>query len=354
MTEQPIKTKHHYVPVCYLREFTPSGAKDAPIRVTDLDTGERWTSRPAKSGCENDYNSVEGDLRSDAIEDVFSQIESSSAPIWKRMIESGKVPSDPHELNWMMNFLALLQARTKPNRRALHQMHVSVYNKITDLITATPERFEGQIRKMKGDGVDIPELPEGTTLEDVRRKIRDGSIFLDANIHNNYYIEKMMEHIDLMLHLFHDRHWSVCDLSSTGVQLITSDDPVSNVWTIPMPPIHPPGFGMTKTMVVVPLNTRKVLLGAFDPKDLEIQPSRELALRLNHVTLGRAFRFVYSADEDISFIDAEEASGDTLDLDTFISERLKEHGKSDEKKYVHEFGPLIILSPSREPNSILL
>lgn len=79
--EQPIKIRHHYVPVCYLRLFTPSQSSDDVLNALDLDTGKLWPSCPKRLAFENDYNSVDGDLRSDSFEDAFAKVENGAAPL---------------------------------------------------------------------------------------------------------------------------------------------------------------------------------------------------------------------------------------------------------------------------------
>lgn len=347
----PIKIRHHYVPVCYLRMFTPTQSAEDCLICTDLKSTKKWPSSPNAVAFENGYNSVEGDLRSDAVEDVFASVEMNAAPILHKMIFEKKFPQDPIDFNWLMNFFALLQARTKPNRKAIHDMYLTMSEAMINLVTSTPERFASHIAEIEESGISILELLEGRSLEDIRPKMRDGSLKLEANIHNNYYLDKMFNQFDTVLHILSERHWRIFDFSDCDIKLLTSDDPVSIVWREKMPLLQPPGFGMPKTLVIIPLDPKTAMIGAFEPELLNLKVSEELALKINHITLGHTFRFTYSCDNNPQFAKATHPGLSKGNFADFIQQRAKAIPSN---SYAHQIGPLVVLSRQLEPNHIII
>ena len=346
--ENTVKVRHHYVPVLYLRSFTDTGHQGGRIYAKDLDTGKKWPSTPRALAFENDYNSVDGELRADAFEDALAEVESKTAASWHKMIATKSFPTNATEQNDILNLLALQETRTKPNRRATFNLQEAAYKKLHEVLTSTPEIFAGQIAIAKAAGVDIPELPPGITLEDVRKRSRDGSIIVTADIPTGFYIKRMFEHADLILKNFSCRTWKLFDFSKYGVEIVTSDDPVSLCWASKAPPIKSPGFGFLNTLVIVPASPETVLIGSFEEGHLSINPSRELALSLNEITVKHSFRFIFSRQDDVMF-----SNNGYANLSKSIEEEIKYRVANDRistnRSFVYELGPMIVLTDERDP-----
>jgi len=354
MNKTQLKIKHHYVPVCYLGGFTEVASKSNCLHVLDLDTMKSWKDLPKNVACENDYNSVDGDLPADAFEDSFAEIEAATAPIWHRMIETKTVPTDPEELHWLMNFLTLLLLRTKPSRKLIDDMYLACAQGAIDLVTSTPERFESQIKQMQDAGIDMPELNQGIPLEQIRQSMRDGSLEMSVENHNNYYLIKMGEQSVKVLEVLHARNWAIWDFTDTEVNLFTSDDPVSVVWNKPTPQIHPAGFGLSGTLAIIPLTTNLALIGAFERELLVTKTSSLLARRVNGVTLGHAFRFIYSSDDSRKATIANESGDVEVCLDSYLKKRVDSNRHSHQHTNVHRMGSLIRCAAEKVPNYINL
>ena len=73
---------HHYVPQCYLNNFT-SGGK---ILAVDLQNGKHFRTNPKNVAQERDFNRVESnEVAPDYLEKQYREFESEVAPILKAL-----------------------------------------------------------------------------------------------------------------------------------------------------------------------------------------------------------------------------------------------------------------------------
>jgi hypothetical protein len=253
-----------------------------------------------------------------------------------------------------MNFLALLASRTKPSRKLMHDLQHAAVKKMLDVVSATPERFESQIRKVERETGKPIQLPPDINLEDIRKEYFRGAFELRVNIHNNQIMTETLKFVRDFLKLFYARQWAVIDFSNIHCEIVTSDDPVSIAWNVDSPHSRSPGFGMENTRVFIPISSQKVLVGAFRKSLLQLSPSHELALKINHITLAHAFRFAFSGSGEPKFQSASNNSNHPTTICELVKNRQLEGKTSEQIRFVNELGPMIALARNYNPNSLLI
>ncbi len=287
------KRKHHYIPCYYLKHFATPCSRRGKIYVVDLKSAVIRPSIVEQVGFENNYFSLEGNCASDALEELLAGREGELSDAWQRMVDNKTFPTDPTDRNWIVNVIVMISARNPARRSTIEKMFTDLYRAAMDLTASDPDLFESKLREsMEGDDVALGEL-DHTDVEALRQSYLSGEFRITAEIPNNFYITETAE-ISLTLHKnFHARHWSLLDFSSTNIKIISSDDPVccfmlqSNNETIIA------GFGMLKSLVIVPVNSSLVLVGAFRKEEFEIEQSESNARLFNRIIIEQAYRFLY-------------------------------------------------------------
>jgi hypothetical protein len=100
------------------------------------------------------------------------------------------------------------------------------------------------------------------------------------------------------------RTW--CILISSSGNLISSDRPVSIVFTVAAPPFLSPGFGLNHTEVTVPLSRHVLLRGVWkkQPRD-PVQMTRRWVGHYNTLRAIQATRFLFSPTENFPWTDGK-------------------------------------------------
>jgi len=190
---QKPKKRHHYVPACYLRLFSSDQTRNGALHVMDLDAGTCRVGTPESEASEKHYNTVQGCDPPDAFENAIMEFEKMTSPSWHKMISARHIPSDPDEYNNIMNFIAVLTLRTPPNRRSQHEFTSRLHTQVAHKLLSTAELFTASIERARADGVEMPSLPEGVSLEDARQSLLKNGFEIHVTIPNNSYIDRMTQ-----------------------------------------------------------------------------------------------------------------------------------------------------------------
>lgn len=313
------KKKHHFVPVSHLALFTQDGTKESILWVFDQKYGKQWDSVPGSVGFQKHLYRVDlPETEPDAIEDAFADVEDNVAPIIKEICISKKIP-EGEEYNWLINYVALLAERTPVRRDVFTKPMQDITKIMSQMMLATPERFESIKRRMKADGV---EINDNVSYEDMRKFILEENYTISFD--NNTHINNLLTAIDAIIPPLGARNWTVAYSPPEIGDFICSDNPVSLHWTTQKERgfWSSPGHGLTETEVSVPLSSRIMLLGRFEefPSNITIKSKRNLAI-LNSYTGMHADRFIYSKENDFLWFMRDNSIGNVADFKRLIHEK---------------------------------
>lgn len=294
---------HHYLPQCYLKGFAKSPNKKSQLHVFDLMTGKSFCTRPRNVGAVRDFNTVELEGHApDVIEKIFSQFETEVAKILDEIRVSQEMPIG-ESFNIFLNFVAHLAIRNPSVRQSMNKFETDIIERISDLTLATKERYESTISQMKESGVDVN---DSVTYEDVK-KFHDGKQYTIeiANIRN---IELEMTGIDAVLPTLAARRWTVVRADEMSGYFISSDHPVSLVWTDPklQGGFHPPGHGMRSTEIVFPVVKEMAIIGTFEDEERTVKANDRLVASINTRTFSYARKHIYSSKPAFKLLDRED------------------------------------------------
>lgn len=311
--------RHHFVPRFLLGGFTDSGEPDGFLCVHDLHGRQRrWRGRPTVAHV-RDYYKVDIEGHDSALaEDALAKIESFTAPIVRRIRDNDALPPR-EEFDLLLDFVATLAARV-PKRRAVMPRFVSdVARSVLDLVTATPERYAAQVRRLREEGKDIPEV----SFEEMRDFVRkDPQLEVDPT----WTVGNMFQEAQIIRRLLSWRTWSLLRAQEDAPNFICSDNPVSILPSTPrgVGPFGSVGWGMPDTFVLVPLYRRAALYGrlmALPPEPMEkrrIESAIPVGMRtvaaLNSATLASAEKHIYAPLSDFIWLKRDGTIGHASDL----------------------------------------
>lgn len=82
-----IPRKHHYVPVFYLANFTPSGRKDNLLYVHDIERRQSRQMTPKSIAFQKGYNTLQ-------VEESLSEFfEGPAATVIREILKTGELPA---------------------------------------------------------------------------------------------------------------------------------------------------------------------------------------------------------------------------------------------------------------------
>ncbi|QJD84254.1 DUF4238 domain-containing protein [Cohnella herbarum] len=259
------------------------------------------------------------DTKPDAIEDVFAYVEDNVAPIIKEVCNSHEIPDGVEDYNWLINYISLLAERTPARRKVYKKPMVDIAKRMSQMMLATPERFESIKLRMKENGV---EDDDKVSYEDLRKFIFEENYTISFD--NNTHVNNLLTAIDVIIPILGDRNWTVAYVPPEVGDFICSDNPVSLHWTTQKERgiWSSPGHGLRETEVSIPLSSRIMLLGRFEmlPPSIVISSKRNLAI-LNSYTGMYADRFIYSKENDFVWFKRDHTIGNVADFKLMIFEK---------------------------------
>jgi hypothetical protein len=136
------------------------------------------------------------------------------------------------------------------------------------------------------------------------------------NVNRGYLVAQAIKSADTVLPYLVERNWGLMVAGKGMPNFVCSDNPVSIVSTVPLPsPMSSPGFGMMRTMVLVRLTRRVVLLGMFEPVPplVPLDKAASVAL-INTYVVTSASRWVFSPEQDFIWLTPKGKVGHASDL----------------------------------------
>lgn len=170
--------RHHYVPQCYLRAFSVPRKKTHQLVVFDREVRKVFPTGTENIALERDFNrlDIEG-VSSDAIEVGLSKFESDLALALQRTISGGGFQNDDDRA-YVLNFVGLMALRNPRWRERRRQIREQIANTAMDLVLASKERFDSQMKRAKRDGFLAEELRRhlrGNERSSRQRRLSDRS-----------------------------------------------------------------------------------------------------------------------------------------------------------------------------------
>jgi len=145
--------RHHCVSPCYLKAFSIPRKKSSPIvNVFDRQSHKVFECGIHNVALEGDFNRIEIEgLKPDAFEKVMAVFEARLAPALARIIEARSF-ENKDDRAYLLNFIGLLALRTPRQREVVRNFHEQVAKRVLALALATPQRWEGEVKKAKAAG----------------------------------------------------------------------------------------------------------------------------------------------------------------------------------------------------------
>lgn len=326
-TKRTPARKHHYVPQFYLRGFTDEKGQ---LFVVDRPTEKTFRADPKNVAAQRDFNTVDVEgMAPDTIEKGLAEFEGEIAPALER-VKATKSLTNKTDRDLVMNLVCALAIRNPRQRATINDFVGEIAQQIAQLSLATEERWNGQVERMKADGV----WDNGTNLtyEDMKKFLEAGNYTIGVAKEFNIAME-IKQHEKLVQHIG-ARKWGVIVAKSGSGGFVTTDVPVCLRWSDDNDHgIYGPGFGVGGTQVVFPLSTDIALMGSFEGNEDMFEVDIFTVGRINSVIISNAAKQVYAHDYSFNYLrpfPEEIGSGATLVQD----ERFLAAGKSREGKVV--------------------
>lgn len=307
--------RHHYLPQFYLAGFTPSGKKEDKLWVFDLDTGKKFTTTTENVACEKDLYRWEGVTEhEDFLEtETFQKLDNKASKIIESILQTKTIPSkDTDEYSYLMQFIAAFKIRTPWSQKQNEELTEQIIRAITNVVTQSEERWQiFRNRALGEEGKDF-------SKEQMREVVFDESKYT-IKVQREAYLKTMSDRLKPLFEILWEREWSFCETQES--HLICSDYPLVVDWTIPNPSNKPPGLAHSNTAVSIPLTKKAVLIGSFE-KHFMSPISKELVGVINFLEAAvYAHRFIFSADEDFSWLKNDGYLGHAEELIKLIQNR---------------------------------
>ncbi len=303
------KANHHFIPQFYMRGFADGVGRKAKVFTFDSKTKTTFTTLVRNVGSRRHFFRVEAEgLDPNAVEDAMSEIEAEFAVHLIEVIEARAFPS-PEHFNSILNILANVSIRNPRLRGLMEGFHKEVAERITSLALSTEEIWESQMKQMREAGYPVK---DGLSYEDMKRF--NESKEYDLIIDQTYLIGLEFKMLDPVLECSANRKW--CFVSAPeGNQFICSDDPVVLTWVDARSKgPYPPGHGLSGTMVLFPLSSDLLLVGAYEdlPEKMLYAPDQVVAA--NTLIANYSTKQIYARDGSflIQLHDRGEVKGEDL------------------------------------------
>jgi hypothetical protein len=297
-----IARKHHILPECYLKGFAKH--RDKPkLYVLDATQQRHFHSAPTNLAAERDFNRVNlAGVAPDALENAYSRFESELAPALERTIVNRGFIHDA-DRNLVINLICMTAFRNPRLRESTRDFRERTLKLKFDLLTATPERWQTHLKRMREKGVDasIPEL----NYEELRKIVEEDKLNID--LPNEYHIKNELTWFEKMLPILLARKWSLLRAPRNTSGYVTSDHPVCLMFSNPRHRggFYSPGFGLAGTDVLFPISKELALAGTFEGEEREFDLNDFGVAAFNGCIISYARRQVYAQDGEFLYVMSE-------------------------------------------------
>lgn len=289
---------HHYVPQCYLRNF--SRKRDKPqLAVVDRVARKQFQVPPAKVAVERDFHRIEAEgLPPDALESAFSKFESKLSESLNRIIATRSVANE-EDFTHVLNLIALMSVKNPRQRGLFNDFQRDLFTRVMELVTSSPEIYNSQMRQARDAGA----LSDGepVSYEEMREFVRSRRFEIEIPTTRSLAFE--LDTFDVVLRTLVDRKWVLLRAKANSPGFITSDHPVCLTWSHPPtgPAIFGPGHAMRGTELLFPISSSLAIVGAFELEPAEVDISELGVALFNAKIISYAERQVYAQSFDFTY-----------------------------------------------------
>jgi hypothetical protein len=143
--------QHHYIPQCYLKGFVED-RKKPKLFATDIRARKSFSTHPKKVACERDFHRIDMEgLAPDILENSFSVFETELDQALRRIVAARSI-EDFNNRTYLFNLVGLIAIKNPRWRKIFADFEERVFKQVLRLQTATPERWESQVRKAREAG----------------------------------------------------------------------------------------------------------------------------------------------------------------------------------------------------------
>jgi hypothetical protein len=298
----PTARKHHYLPQCYLKSFAQLEGKNWQTWVLDLQKKRQFRTNIENVAAVRDFNriDIEG-VPIDAVEQALSALESRFADVFTEIINNQSLPTGENFII-LLNFIALVAARNPQFRNQLESLHDQLGRAAAEFLVADKKVWDNVTAKAKAKGI---KLDDTISYEDVKEFVKSDEY--EVKLHTTWRLDLELTAVDEVLKTLLQRRWAIVRIQNGTDSFICSDRPVSLRWNseVKQRPLFGPGFGMLKTILIMPIAHKLALLGTFESEGGAIVANSNQVAAINAATLAMTDRQVYSREQNFSYLNAD-------------------------------------------------
>lgn len=284
---------HHFVSKLYLKWFTSS---DGPTKsLYHLDKREGTFNRESikRIGTAANFNTVNVDgVEPEYFEQRYdSDFERPAAPVLYNIWKHQTLPTtDSEEFKQLLCFIALLYVRNP-----------SIRDPFVETLRGVQEKWESlelQLAFERLHGVRRQHLPRLGTGPSIPKEALNPS--RSSQVPREFLAVRSVQAA------LADREWGLIKIAEGDQLFVTSDRPVIIAPVPPYPNHLPVGIGMRKSRVLVPLNSRSLLVGGLDAPVRNMEVGATYVRNQNSLSFIASRRSVFSplSDFDLSIDDS--------------------------------------------------
>lgn len=287
--------KHHYISACYLKYFANPQKRTGRIYALDKDNKKQYPTTPNDAGCKRDFNYVHADgIHPNSLEDCLGEsLEAYFPNVVDYIVNKCVVPKPKSDYyNILISLISLFTVRNPATRKKTEDFENRVRDVVLDMLVSKKEIWDSNLKNMKRDGYEAPNIK----FKDVQNFVRNKKY--EISYPKGYHIGREMDMQNTIFPYLYDRKWEL--LISDNKYFISSNKPVILAPTTSKSTCLPLGFGLKETAVIFPLTNKMCLVGTFENKfrsrnisDLEVQ-------EINGFVAKSDNRFIYSTEESFS------------------------------------------------------
>lgn len=290
--------QQHFCPKCHLKNFTDADGYVWAIPQSSQRT--LYKAKPENVAKERDFYTleVEDELEHDPyiLEKAFAEIEGKANRVIDKIIKAPQALDtflSKEEFGDLLSFVGLFAARTPAIRKSYNGSTQQINKLLMDVALANKERFVSTAKKAG--------LGEMTDEDYHRLKEFHQRNEYEIKSTQNSLLQNLLRAADTVTTCLRSRNWVLGQ--SSKYKFVSSDNPVVLSWTEPFYSARPPGFGLSNTQVILPLNPYICLVGVFEDIPVDIIELEETHVPIiNSIIASRATNYLYSSEEEMSWM----------------------------------------------------
>jgi hypothetical protein len=295
--------KHHYIPQCYLRNFSIDNRRKQ-VLLLDMKRKIKRVVSIADIAQRRDFNRVEiHDVDPNALEKSFSKFEDDVSRSIKIIVDGGDFTAEIKDN--ILNLIALLAVRSPQKRNGFAQSYAHVAKIIMDISLTSEKSWHAYMKKFPID--------QRVSFEKAKDFFESDSYKIATR--RETHIRDELKMFEVVLPLLYARKWQLIIGNSPTHLFFTSDNPVVINWNEPdkVPLIYKssPGFGRIDTTIGFPLTSNHFLIGRFDiDNDGYVEATDDIVATCNTFTIESVYEQIFTSsfdayittDENLKFV----------------------------------------------------